>query len=237
VVTTAFERRRREERRRRTLRRAALVSLLAGPPALLAAVAFSPVADVDTVEVSGTKRLQAAAVRDAAEVRDGGPLLTVDTDAVRRRVTAIQGVKSATVTRHWPGGVSIAVVERVPVVAVPRPGSVDLYDVDGVLVGTAPSAPKATPSLAVTSGDPSREVVTAAVALLRSLPAPLRKQVSGLRADGAASLSFDLADGAGGGWGSGDRTPEKVRALTLLLPQHAKRYDLRVPDRPAVVPR
>lgn len=236
-MTTAFERRRREEQRRRTLRRGGLTALLVGPPALLAAAAFSPVADVDAVEVSGTKRLAADAVRAAAEVGDGDPLLTVDTDAVRRRVAAVPGVKSATVTRHWPGSVEISVVERVPVVAVPRTGSVDLYDVDGVLVGSAAAAPKATPSLAVAAGDPSREVVKAAVALLRSLPAPLRKQVSGLRAEGPASLSFDLADGAVVVWGNGERTPEKVRALTLLLPQKAKRYDLRVPDRPAVVPR
>ncbi|HEU0132724.1 MAG TPA: cell division protein FtsQ/DivIB, partial [Mycobacteriales bacterium] len=147
-------------------------------------------------------------------------------------------VKSVTVSRSWPSALTVRVVERVPVVAVPRPGSIDLYDTEGVLVDRVGQVPPGTPRLAVaTGGAPGREVVTAAVDLLRALPPALRVHVRDLRADGPASLSFSFADGAQVVWGNGERTPEKVRALELLVRQHARRYDVRVPDRPAVVPR
>jgi cell division protein FtsQ len=75
------------------------------------------------------------------------------------------------------------------------------------------------------------------VGLLRALPPELRDRVRGLSADRSGVLSFRLTDGAEVVWGSAERTEEKVRALTLLVRQNARRYDLRVPDRPAVVPR
>jgi cell division protein FtsQ len=131
---------------------------------------------------------------------------------------------------------TIHVVERVPVVAVRRPGRYDLYDLDGVAVETVTALPANTPPLSV-PGEPTRAVVTATVDLLRALPAALRASVRDLRADAAGSLSFRLADGAEVVWGGAERTGEKVRALTLLAGQHALRYDVRVPDRPAVVPR
>jgi cell division protein FtsQ len=233
---TAFEQRRLADLRRKNLRRAGIVAAVLALPAVGALAAFSPLLDVDSVEVTGTRRLPAATVASAARVGDG-PMVTVDTDEVRRRVTALPGVKRATVTRKWPGSVVVSVVERVPVVGVPRGGRTELYDIEAVLVDTVATPPRTTPLLAVGTGSPSPEVVRAAVAMLRALPRPLRKQVRDLTAAGPASLSFHLADGAEVVWGDGTRTKEKVRALTLLVPRNAQRYDLRVPDRPAVVPR
>jgi cell division protein FtsQ len=235
-VTTSFQQRRLAELRRRTFRRAGIAAAVLALPTLAGAAAFSPLLDVDTVRVSGTKRLTPEEVARAARVGDG-PLVTVDTAAVRKRVAALPGVKSATVTRAWPSAVVVKVVERVPVVAVTRADKTELYDIEAVLVATVDTAPATTPRLSVGDGSPTPEVVRAAVAMLRALPRALRRDVRDLTAAGPASLSFHLADGAEVVWGNGERTREKVRALTLLVTQHAKRYDLRVPDRPAVVPR
>lgn len=236
MTMTPFQQRRLAELRRRNRKRAGVVAGVLALPTLACVAALSPAMDVDAVRVTGAKRLTAAEIERAARV-GGGPLATVDTDAVRRRVTALPGVKTATVTREWPSAVVVEVVERVPVVAVPRDGRTELYDIEAVLVATVDTAPKTTPRLNVADGSPTPEVVRAAVAMLRALPKPLRQEVRDLTAAGPASLSFHLASGAEVVWGSGDRTKEKVRALTLLVPQNAKRYDLRVPDRPAVVPR
>ena len=236
-MTTSFQQRRLAELRRANRRRLAVAGAVLALPTVAGLVAFSPLLDVDRVEVTGTRRLSSSYVASAANVGDG-PLVTVDLDDVRRRVTELRGVKSATVTREWPSKVVVTVVERVPVVAVPRDGATDLYDVEAVLVDTVAAPPATTPKLNIAGGGtPTPEVVRAATAMLRSLPRALRKQVRDLTADGPASLTFHLADGAEVVWGSGERTREKVRALTLLVSQHAKRYDLRVPDRPAVVPR
>ena len=234
--TTEFQRRRLAELRRRTYRRAGIAAAVLALPTLAAGVALSPVLDVDRVEVAGTRRLTPAAIEQAAAVGDG-PLALVDVGAVRRRLTALPYVKRATVERVWPASVRVTVVERVPVVAVPRDGRIELYDVEGVLVDTVATAAASIPRLAVPTGTPTPDVISATVALLRALPRALRREVRDLTAAGPAELSFHLADGAEVVWGSGERTKEKVRALTLLVPQHAKRYDLRVPDRPAVVPR
>jgi cell division protein FtsQ len=236
VTTVALAAKRRAQQRRRRYRRLAVWAAVLAPPALLGAAAYSPLLDVNAVRVSGTHRITTARIVAAAKVAHGVPLVSVDVGAVRRRVAALPGVKSVVVTRAWPSALSVRVVERVPVVAVPRGSVTDLYDVDAVLVDTVLVAPPATPRLAVASGSPTPAVIDAAVALLRALPASLRKDVRDLRADGASSLSFDFADGAQVVWGSGERTAEKVRTLTMLVPQHAKRYDVRVPDRPAVVP-
>lgn len=237
MTTVALAAKRRQQRRRRTYRRGALVAAFVAPPVLLAAAAYSPLLDVDTVRVTGTHRVTTARIVAAARVGAGTPLVSVDIAAVRRRVAALPGIKTATVTRSWPSALTVRVVERVPVVAVPCGSMIDLYDADAVLVDSVLTAPARIPRLAVASGTPTPAVVDAAVALLRALPAPLRGQVSDLRADGPASLSFSMADGAQVLWGSGERTAEKVHALALLVPQHATRYDVRVPDRPAVVPR
>jgi cell division protein FtsQ len=163
-------------------------------------------------------------------------MVTVDTGAIRARLAALPAVEHVTVSRSWPSTLDIRIVERRPVVAVHRPGRYDLYAADGVLVETVTARPKGTPPLDV-AGEPTRDVVTATVNLLRALPDDLRGQVRDLRADAAGLLTFRLADGAEVVWGGPERADEKVRALALLAGQHARRYDLRVPDRPAVVPR
>lgn len=233
---TALERRRREVARRRTKRRLVFVGLVLAPPVLAVGAAFSPVLDVDTIRVTGTKRVDVRTVLAIAGVERGQPLVTVDVDAVRRRLDKVAAIKRVTVRRAWPSGLDITVVERVPVVAVHRPDRYDLYDIDGVLVGSAPSQPAAIPPLKVT-GDPPSDVVAATVSLLKALPATLRGDVRDLTAYPTGGLSFRLADGAVVLWGGADQTAAKVRALTLLVGQHAVRYDLRVPGRPAVVPR
>ena len=235
-MTTPFEQRRRAEARRRLRRRALVLAVAVAPPALLAGLAWSPLLDVDRVRVVGAYRVPASGVRKTARIADGAPLVTLDLAGARRRVAALRGVRSVTVTRSWAGTVTIRVVERVPVVAVHRDGRYDLYDVDGVAVATVAALPPGTPPLDV-AGEPTAAVVTATVDLLRALPPELRAQVRDLAADANGLLTFALADGAQVVWGSADRTPDKVRALTLLLPRHANRYDLRVPDQPAVTPR
>jgi cell division protein FtsQ len=235
VTRTPFEQRRRDEALRRARRRARIAALAVAPVAVAAGVAFSPLLDVDTVRVSGNARITAAAIRAAAKVGTGTPLATLDTAAVHRRVARLRGVKSVTVARAWPSGLTIRVVERVPVVAARRPGRFDLYDIDGVLVDTVPVAPANAPVLTV-PGEPTAAVVTATVALLRALPESLRKHVRDLSADATGSLAFRLSDRSQVLWGDAERTPEKAHALELLVRQHAKRYDVRIPDRPAVVP-
>jgi cell division protein FtsQ len=233
---TDLAQRRRAELRRRARRRLRWVAVALAPVAVAAGVAFSPVLDVDTIEVTGNRRASREVVLDAARVGTGDTMLTVDVEGIRERVGRLPQVKTVRVTRDWPATVRIAVTERVPAIAVRRPGRYDVVDIEGVLIAVVRDVPAGTPVLSY-PGEPNRIVVNATVDLMRALPAPIRGQVKDLTSDASGSLSFTLDDGAVVVWGTGERAEEKVRALTLLLPQRARRYDLRVPDRPAIVPR
>ncbi|HEX8004267.1 MAG TPA: FtsQ-type POTRA domain-containing protein [Mycobacteriales bacterium] len=232
---TTFAERRRADLRKRSRRRTLLLAAAAVPPVLAAGTVFSPVLDVDRITVTGNRRAHTDVVENAARVKRGDAMVTLDLDGIRDRVARLPQVRSATVTREWPGTLRIVVVERTPAIAVRRPGRYDLVDIDGVLIGVVRNVPPGTPILSH-PGEPDRAVVNATVDLMRVLPPDVRRQVRDLSADLSGTLSFTLADGAVVVWGTGERADEKVRALALLLPQHAKRYDLRVPDRPAVVP-
>jgi cell division protein FtsQ len=95
----------------------------------------SPFLDVDHVRVSGTSRLDPAAVAQAAAVKSGSPMLRLDTGAVRARVERLPWVANAKVTRALPGTVRISVTERVPVAFVRGDdGHVVLVDASGFAI-------------------------------------------------------------------------------------------------------
>ena len=124
----------------------------------------------------------ARAVLASADVPLGTPLMRVDPGAVTRRVEAIRQVASATVSEDWPDHLTIAVTERVPVLAVRMAGSgYDLVDPSGVIVRLAKAKPRALPLFSTTlsgsalRGDPG---VAAAAAVLRELTPPLARAVT-----------------------------------------------------------
>jgi cell division protein FtsQ len=60
---------------------------------------FSSMLSVRAVEVTGTSRLKPGQVRRAADVRLGGPLVSVDLGAVRARIAALAPVEHVEVSR------------------------------------------------------------------------------------------------------------------------------------------
>ena len=79
------------------------------------ALSRSPLLDVDSVTVAGADRSGAAAVRTAAGIDRHQAMTSIDLDATRARIDRLPWVQRASVSRHWPGTVRLAVVERTPV--------------------------------------------------------------------------------------------------------------------------
>lgn len=78
---------------------------------------------VERLSVSGTRVLTARQVREAAEVPDGTPLVSVDTDAVEARLLRrLPRIDSVDVVRSWPHGIGLKVTERTPVLVMKQPG-------------------------------------------------------------------------------------------------------------------
>lgn len=230
-------------RRRRNRRIAIITGVVVVIAAVVAAGLIAPWATVERIAVAGTHRLPAGVVRDAATSELGRPLLLADLKAVADRVREQTLVRGVIVTRTWPGTLSIRVVEREPVAAVPGPGGVTLVDPDGVRVAEAARAPAGLPLVQVNLATAGPAALRAVVAVLAGLSPPLREQVRSAGATSADSVWLTLADGSRVLWGSSDAGAAKVDALTALrrsrgtagLPRRAVVvYDVSAPGAPAV---
>ena len=171
---------RRAEGRRR-LRRLLIGLGAVAAAALLWALTYSSVLDIDHLEVPGLDVGKADAVRQAAAVDIGAPILYLDSEGASTRVEALPWVESAGVHRSLPGTVTIDVVERRAVVAAPTPeGAWRLLDVEGHAIADVPApplgvlallGPVAPPDIGAAAGEPERAAITAST----MLPAQLRR--------------------------------------------------------------
>ena len=104
-------------------------------------VFWSDVLDVDEVAVTGTSVVSPDDVEEVAAVPTGAPLARIDLDGVASRVERLPAVASATVTRSWPGTVTVEVTERQPVAVVEDDGSYQGLDATGTLFRSYGSPP------------------------------------------------------------------------------------------------
>ena len=185
---------------------------------------------VRSITVTGARLVSPAQVLASAGVPLGTPLTRVDPGAVTRRVEAIRQVASATVSEDWPDHLTIAVTERVPVLAVRMASNrYDLIDPSGVIVVYAKAKPRALPLLATTlsgaalSGDPG---VAAAAAVLRELTPALARAVTAVAVaplsqagSGAAGEQVTLTMDGGRTvlWGNPGNGAAKDREIRILL--------------------
>jgi cell division protein FtsQ len=219
----------------------------------------SPLLAVDAIAVKGTARESQAAVQAAAGVHTGSALLFVDTGAVARRVEALPWVAQAKVERHLPNGLTITVVERLPVAWARRPvppgsplgtlGAVVLVDRFGRVLGDEPAAPAGLPELIGMVNVPdrgSRIEPAAPAGAVAQLPDALRAQTgSVVRRRGQAVLQLHqppfgakpAADEVR--LGNLDEIAAKGAAALAVLDQlgrdgsHVRYVDVRVPGAPA----
>lgn len=218
----------RRERRTTRLRRGAWLLAGAAPLVLAAWVLLgTSLLGVDKVVVRGEHRLTAAEIASAADVARGTPLARVDTAAVSRRVRALAEVASVSVTRSWPNRLQVTVVERTAAVAVARGGTYDLLDGTGVRFDTVARVPRGVVVLQAVSDDASR---AAALQVLSSLPAPLRRLVWVVRASSPQQVVLVLQRNRVVVWGSPDQSSPKAAAALALLKLPGRVYDVSSPS-------
>jgi cell division protein FtsQ len=231
--------------RRRPPWRAAFFAL-AGV-AIIAGVAWALLGDrvfvVRSITVTGTHLVSPAQVIAAADVPLGTPLMRVNPGAVTRRVEAIRQVASATVSEDWPDHLTIAVTERVPVLAVRMAaGGYDLVDPSGVIVRSAATKPRGLPLFVTTlpgsalTGAPG---VVAAAAVLRELTPALARTVTtvsaaqALNGAGPAAAAEQVTLSVGGGktvvWGNPGDGAAKDREIQILLRGAVSYLDVSAP--------
>ena len=196
-------------------------------------VAFaSPLLRVTTVTVNGTSRLTATEVRAAARVPVGSSMLTMSLDAIKHRVASLPAVAQVRIERRWPHTVSIDVTERVAVAVVIAPGADELVDRTGVAFAAVTSPDPGLASITVHQPvpGPGEPAAAAGVRVWEGVPMSLRTQITGIDAASADDVVLHLSAGRAVVWGSADDMAAKMSALTALLGQRARIYDVSTPS-------
>jgi cell division protein FtsQ len=207
-----------------------LVALFVGLGLLLY---FTPIMSARNVVITGLGAVTQEEVIAAAAVKQGTPLLQIDTDEVAERVATIRRVASARVQREYPSSLRITVVERLPIVVKDYPDGPHLFDRDGVDFATAPPPPNL-PYLETDNPGPSDSPTKAALAVMTALRPEVAGQVARVSAPSVAAISLTLVDGREVVWGTTDRTEDKAQKLAALLTQPGRTYDVSSPDLPTV---
>ena len=188
-------------------------------------------------EVPLEQYLRAVVAKDS-----GVPLPRLGTVALRDRLLQVPDVREARVTRDWPHGITVQLVAREPVAAVPEkhapagataPGFA-LLDEEGVQVGRAEAAPPGLPVVDVPADDP--RTLQAVLGVLRQLPGALLSEVAGVAAQTQDTVTMHLRDGVEVDWGSSQETQLKIAVLTALraspTAKGAHVYDVSAPRLP-----
>lgn len=120
--------------------------LLTALPILLAAagtyaILNSPLLAVQEVRVQGTENLDQASLVEISGLK-GDSMVGLRVDAAQRRLLSIPQIKSVSISRDWPDGVTITVEERLPAAFWSAGGQDYVVDEEGfVLGGGAPDGP------------------------------------------------------------------------------------------------
>lgn len=235
---------RRDAGRRRLRRLTCALAVVAVVVAAMVATR-TPLLDVDRVTVIGTERTSVEDVRNAARVRLGEPLLTVDPGAIATRVEELPWVESANVRRSWPSTVTVQVTERVPVAVVQVTNDLAaMIDEDGWVVGvetrpedtTDPAGPLVLTGIdePVAEGErldaEARDALAVAVAAADRMP--------GVVAAVSTDLDAELIDGGAIRFGSLEDLDDKITAAMTVLGEVDTSclalLDVRVPGSPAL---
>jgi cell division protein FtsQ len=229
------------DRGRRRLHRVTWVLAVVATVVTGAALAQTPLLDVDRVQVAGADRTAVATVRWAAGIARGDALLTLDEAGAEQRVEELPWVAEADVVRDWPGTVRVAVTERTPAALVQLGTGLPpaVVDAHGRVLDVGGPVP---PGLVTVTRGPGR--LTEGATVPATVRDALRVAVGAAeRAPGAVvSVSPDLeATLAGGGvvrFGSAEALEEKLVALATVLSDvdltDLAVLDLRVPSSPAL---
>jgi cell division protein FtsQ len=235
---------------RRRLRR---LSWVFGAVAVVASawlMTRSPLLDIDRVDVGGAERTSVQAVRDAAGLDLGAAMLDVDERDIEAAVADLPWVDEVTVSRKWPGTISLSIVERSPVAMVTDPASTAikplwaLVDTDGRVLAMTGEAMAQIPRLDVAQEivEPGEEMsvdVRPAIRVAERLPATLARELDTvlLRDDGSIVLKF--VSGGSAELGTMTQLEDKFLAVLAMFessPEMPTRdIDVRVPHTPVLL--
>ena len=228
---------------RRRLRRLTMVGLVLALAAVLLALTWSPLVDVEQVSVAGEAHTDADAITEAAGVTAGDSLVWFDPAEAERAVEALPWVAEATVERSWSGAVAIEVTEREAVAALVAGAGWLLADGTGRLLQKVDAEPTEVPlieglSVDAHPGEVLDQAGVDAVTVAGAVPEGLRADVATVSgADGEVTIA--LREGGVVLLGGADDAPAKLAAAAAVLATVpdgcVQQLDVRVAASPALI--
>lgn len=202
-------------------------------PAIVAAVLwYAPFLRLEQVEYR-TAPDRMAALRKAAPLDKGRPLVEVDTDAVHDAVLRDPVFTSASVDRSWPSTLVVEATPRTPVVAVEggEGASLRLVAADGVAYETVSSPPRGIPRARVDAPeDPA--ALRGLVSFVTRLDADLLSEARDLHVDTRGRITATIG-GVEVVWGSAEDPALKAAVVRNLVSRAGvARIDVSVPMEP-----
>lgn len=199
--------------------------------ALFVVAYFTPLMSVRTIETSGNSVVTTEEIDAAAALSKGQPLMQVDTAAAARRISMIPRVATVRVKREYPSTITIAVVERVPVVFTQRDGKKYLMD----KLGFEFAQQDPPPGLAeLKTADPGTGDAStrAALTVMADVPPYLRDQIATIEVSSPVDIVLSLKDKRTVVWGDDERNVEKAETLRHVLTQEGTEYNVSSPQNP-----
>lgn len=195
-------------------------------------VFFSTTLQVKRVQVVGNDLLSDGRIREVADVPLGEQLALVDLSRADARVGSLADVESVDVTRTWPDGVRIRVVERTAVAVVELAGRLRGLDADGVVFREYEAVPDGMPRVRP-SGSAGTDALQEAATVVAALPKDLAGRVDHVEVETVDQITLVMRDRREVLWGSAEESELKAEVVDkLLAAQRAPFYDVSVPGNP-----
>lgn len=224
------------------LRLVAIVSAVAAVAIIAIALSNSSWLDVDAIEVDGVDRADPRQIVNASGIELGSPLVEVDLARSTEAVRQVPWVADATIDRNLDGTITIAITERVGVVAIPAGDRFALVDRTGRQLELVEAQPDSfLPVVGVeASGVPGQlldDSGQSVVSLVEALTPTVRDASSGIILT-EDRLQLELTIGGRADLGDERGLGEKLGALETILARVdlacVAVIDVRVPDAPTV---
>jgi cell division protein FtsQ len=180
------------------------------------AAAYSPLFAVEKITVAGASTLDAAAVEAALSGQIGTPLALVDTSEVKAALLAFPLIETYALEARPPHDLTVRIVERTPIGVIRSDAGYTLVDAAGVALSTTSDQPAGQPLIDVAAGTDSSAFQSAGL-VVRSLPADLRAQLTGVSASTADDVTLTLDSGLTVVWGSAEKSALKALVLEKAL--------------------
>ena len=201
--------------------------------------AFSPLLEVQKVEIVGNERIPIKLLSNALKDQLGRPLPQITLGDVQTDLKNFTLIQSVSIVNLPPHTLQVRIVERTPICIVKTPLGKFLYDPAGVRIGSIDSTAKYPVVEAAGKVGASPEFGVAIKALL-ALPASLYPSVASVSAPSMDSVTFKLRGVSEQKviWGDSSQAPLKAKVLMAMIkhqkPSDRVTYDVSSPKAPTV---